>query len=81
MMVNAAKTIQIPVSVDEQEARLYLALKLFELGKLSLGQAAKYSGNSIRSFIEILGRHGIPVLNQKTEELESDVKNAAHRGV
>ena len=77
-MAKGAASIKIPIEVEEHEAKLYLAMKMFELGKLSLGQAAKYAGYSIQSFIEILGKHGVPVLNQKTDELESDVTNAAH---
>jgi predicted HTH domain antitoxin len=80
-MAKGAASIKIPLEVEEHEARLYLAMKMFELGKLSLGQAAKYAGYSIHSFIEILGKHGVPVLNQKADELESDVKNAAHGSV
>lgn len=80
-MAKGAASISIPLEVEEHEARLYLAMKMFELGKLSLGQAAKYAGYSARSFIEILGKHGVPVLNQKAEELESDLTNAAHGSV
>lgn len=80
-MAKGAASINIPLEVEEHEARLYLAMKMFELGKLSLGQAAKYAGYSVGSFIEILGKHGVPVLNQNADELERDVENAAHGSV
>ena len=36
--------IAIPQSVTEAEARLYLSMKLFEIGRLSCGQAAELAG-------------------------------------
>ena len=39
-------TIQLPPEVEKDEAKLLLMIKLFETGKLSLGQAAKFSGYS-----------------------------------
>jgi hypothetical protein len=38
-----------------------MALKFFELGRLSLGQAAEVAGYSKRAFIDVLGEYGIPV--------------------
>jgi hypothetical protein len=37
-------TIVIPPSITEDEAPLYLAMKLFEIGRLSCGQAAELAG-------------------------------------
>ena len=37
-------TIAIPPSVTESEAKLYLSMKLFEIGRLSCGQAAELAG-------------------------------------
>ena len=41
-------TIAVPPSVTEGEARLYLSMKLFEIGRLSCGQAAELAGYSKR---------------------------------
>ena len=44
-------------------------IKLFETGKLSLGQAAKFSGYSKRTFMELLGKYGVPVIDYPAEDL------------
>lgn len=49
-----------------------LAIKLFEVGKISLGKAAKMAGFSKRAFIEILGRYKIPVFAYSPEELREE---------
>jgi predicted HTH domain antitoxin len=72
-------TIALPDTVAEQEAKLFLALKLFELGRLSCGKAAEVAGCSKRAFLEQLGKHGIPVFNTSPEELDEDEKNAGRR--
>jgi len=55
----------------KDEAQLLLAVKLFETGKLSIGQAAT-SCYSKRTFIELLSKMGIPVINYPDEDLEGD---------
>ena len=42
--------ITLPPSLSEDEARLLLGVKLYEMGKVSLEQAAKLSGFSKRAF-------------------------------
>lgn len=65
--------IELPPSLSEDEARLLLAVKLFEVGKVSLGQAAKIAEHSKRAFLEILGRYGVPVFGYSPEELREEV--------
>ncbi len=69
-------SIQLPDSVSEAEARLLLAVKLFEVGRVSCGQAAELAGYSKRAFIELLGRQGIAVFNAPVDELGQDCANA-----
>ena len=69
-------TILVPPSVTEAEARLYLAMKLYEVGRLSCGQAAELSGYSKRTFMELLGKHGVAVIAYPAEDLENDFANA-----
>jgi len=57
----------------KDEAQLLLAVKLFETGKLSIGQAAKLAGYSKRTFIELLSKMGIPVINYPDEDLEQEI--------
>ncbi|MBI4023586.1 MAG: UPF0175 family protein [Verrucomicrobia bacterium] len=60
----------------EHEARLAMAVKLFETGKLSSGQAAELSGISRAHFLHELGRFGVSSIQLEPGELEEDVKNA-----
>jgi predicted HTH domain antitoxin len=68
-------TVCLPDSISSEEARLYLAIKLYELGRLSCGQAAETAGYSKRAFVEILGRNGAPLSNYSADELADDLKN------
>lgn len=56
-------TVALPESVSEGEAKLYLAMKLFEVGRLSCGQAAELADYSKQTFMELLGKHGIAALS------------------
>jgi predicted HTH domain antitoxin len=69
-------TLALPESITENEARLLLATKLFEVGRLSCGQAAALAGYSKRTFMELLGQQGIAVFDYRTEELTDDLSNA-----
>ena len=64
------------LDLDDQEARLVLATKLYELGRLSLGQAAELAGFSKESFMELLAGYGVAVINYPPEQLDQDIKNA-----
>jgi predicted HTH domain antitoxin len=65
--------VEIPSNISIEEARLLLFVKLFETGKLSLGQAAKLAGYSKRTFIELLGKMGVPVIDYPAEDLEREI--------
>ena len=66
--------VELPFNVSHDEARLALAVRLFEKGRISLGQAAKLAGFSKRAFIDVLGREGIPVVNYPAAELAEEMK-------
>lgn len=66
-------TIQLPPEVREEEAKLLLMIKLFETGKLSLGQAAKFSGYSKVAFMELLGKYNVPVFDYPAEDLQREM--------
>jgi predicted HTH domain antitoxin len=70
--------LDIPDSVDfnESEAKMLLAGKLYEQGKLTLGQAAQLVGLSKRSFIEIMGNYGFSIISDSIDDLHSDLENA-----
>ena len=65
--------VDLPAGLSQDEARLLLAIKTFEAGKASLGQAARIADLSKRTFMELLGRHGIPVFDYPPEELRAEV--------
>ena len=75
--VNTSDTVtldvELPASIPKEEARLMLALKLYEKGRLTLGQAAHSAGYSKRSFVDVLGLEGIPILNSDPAELETEI--------
>ena len=65
----------------EREARLILALKLYESGKLSSGLAAKIADMPRLAFISILGQYGLSPFGETPKEITKDLKHArqAHR--
>jgi len=65
--------VTLPFNLSEDEAKLLLAVKLYEVGKVSLGQAAKLAGFSKRAFIDVLGRYHVPIFDYAPEELQQEV--------
>lgn len=68
-----ALEVQLPPDIPVEEARLLLMVKLFETGKLSVGQAAELAGYSKSTFIELLGKLGVPIIDYPPEELEQEL--------
>lgn len=66
--------LELPLGIDEGEARLLLAIKLFEMGRLTMGQAARLAGLSKRAFMELLGRYNVPVFAYPPEELREEME-------
>ena len=64
----------------EREARLAMAVKLFESGKPTSGQAARVAGLSTVQFLAELNRFGAASIQIEADELERDlaVAQAAH---
>ena len=60
------------ISVDE--AKVLLAVKLFEMGNASLGQSARLAGFSKGAFMEVLGHYGVAVFDYSPEELREEVR-------
>lgn len=59
-----------------QEARILLAAKLYEIGRLSSGRAAELAGLGRVAFFDILKSYKVPVVNLTREELEKDFESA-----
>ncbi len=71
-------TLTIPDTFDlsEKEISMLVASKLYEQGKLSLGQAAELVGMTKRTFAEMLGQYNVSIFNSPPSDISSDVKNA-----
>lgn len=67
-------TLNIPkdFELDEAETKKFLAAKLYEAGKLSLGQAAEMAGLSKTEFSEILPDYGVSLINYSSAEIIRD---------
>ena len=72
-MNSTQLSVELPFSISSDDARVLLAVKLFEAGKATLGQAAKLAGFSNHAFIDVLGSHKIPVINYSPEELRAEL--------
>ena len=77
------KTIELELpdhfEIENEELKTFVAVKLFEVAKLTLGQAAQMTGVSIEDFISILFKYKVSVFNYPASDLESDVSNATER--
>jgi predicted HTH domain antitoxin len=70
-------TLKLPDNIDlnENEISIMLAAKLYDLGKMSLGQAANLVGLKKAAFINELGKYNVSVFGETLEELEQELKN------
>ena len=59
-----------------REAVKLLAVKLYEMEKLSSGRAAEFTGMSRVSFLQSLEKYNAPIFNLTKEELQRDLQNA-----
>lgn len=67
-------TLQLPdkLELDAKDTVKFLAAKLFESSRLSLGQAADLTGLSKTAFAEILGDYGVSLINYPVSEILKD---------
>ena len=56
-----------------RDVKLYAALMLYQLGKLSSGMAAQMAGISRVDFLYLCGEYGISVFQYTPEELEAEL--------
>jgi len=74
------KTLSLKIpegfDIEPNELAIYVASKLYEEGKLSLGQAAEMANLTKRTFAEILGRYNVSIFNYPASDLAKDVANA-----
>ena len=68
--------LELPENLNatEQELKVLLAVKLYQDGKISLGQAANVAGYSKRAFIEVLAHHHVAVFDYPATDLEREIE-------
>jgi predicted HTH domain antitoxin len=60
----------------EREAKMAMAVKLFEMKRVSSGMAAKLAGVDRVSFLLGLHRYGVAMIDLDESELQSDLDHA-----
>lgn len=60
----------------EKELRFLAAAKLFELGRLTAGKAARIAGMERLPFLYELARIGVPAINLRDEEIDAEIEAA-----
>jgi predicted HTH domain antitoxin len=66
----------LSVEALEREFKFLLAVKLFELRRLSLGKAAELAGLSKLRFMDELGLLQVPVINLADDQIEDELRDA-----
>ncbi len=76
-------TVNIPstADIDGKEARMSLASKLYERGKLTLGQAAELADYTKETFMELLSEYNVALINHSADELDQDIENAQRHSI
>ncbi len=75
VIVEVPENLRIPSSELEERPRIELALRLYEKGIASLGQARRIARLSKWDFLELLAKEGIPI-RYGEEELKEDLEVA-----
>lgn len=73
---DAVLSIHVPPSEIAHELRMAAAVKLYELGRLSSGAAARLAGLPRIAFLAKLADYGVDTFRMSEEELVHDVQNA-----
>ena len=69
-------TLGISGKEFSEEAKILLAVKLYELGRISSGQAARLAGKSRVEFLYSLSRLGVPMSNLREDDLPNELNFA-----
>jgi len=67
-------TLLVPdnMELDAKETLKFLSAKLYESGRLSLGQAAELVGLSKVAFAEIIGDYNVSLINYPASDILND---------
>jgi predicted HTH domain antitoxin len=73
---NWLDVLQLSQKSFEEEAKMAMASKLFEMKRLSSGMAAKLVGIPRTLFLLNLHRFNVPMIDLDENELLADIENA-----
>lgn len=59
-----------------RELSFLAAAKLYEIGRLSSGKAARLAGLDRMTFLRELDRVGVPAINLRDEQIEAEIRAA-----
>jgi predicted HTH domain antitoxin len=68
--------LNVPPERAANELRMLVAVKLYEMGRLSTGAAAEFAGIPKPLFLQRLGDYGVHVFDMTEEELEQETRLA-----
>lgn len=71
LLINSGKSVK----ELEDELRFLLAVKLFELHRLTLGKAAEFCGMEKLRFMFEVGRLKIPVMNLDDDQIADELSD------
>jgi len=75
VVIEVPENLRVPPGELEERLRVELALRLYEKGIASLGQARRIAGLSKWDLLELLAKEGIPI-HYGEEELREDLEVA-----
>ena len=61
-----------------REARVLIAAKLYETGRLTSGQAARFAAMERVTFLDVLKTYQVSVINLPRRELEEEFRSAGN---
>jgi predicted HTH domain antitoxin len=73
---NLPDILQVTKKAFEEEAKMAMAVKLFEMKRLSSGLAASLAGMERTKFLLNLHRYNVPMIDLEEDELFTDLNNA-----
>lgn len=71
-----AQLLEVSETELASELLFLAAAKLYELGRLTAGQAARLASLDRLEFLDRLGRVGVPAINLQDDEIAAEIKAA-----
>ncbi|MFY8189473.1 MAG: UPF0175 family protein [Bacteroidia bacterium] len=75
-MKTVTLTFPDQLDLNEKEISMMLAAQLFDMGKLSLGQAANLVGLKKEEFMLELAKFNVSVFGESLQDIENDLTHA-----